>query len=274
LLNRNKEFVIKPIVIEDPEVCLYGIFRGEENPLKIVVFVPALTGTRIGPQRMFVEISNHLNRYKISVICFDFPLAGDSIDKRGIEYPSIRVYYNNYLSKIHNQLKQKYLQSEIVYSSISVGCMPILEFSEKNNIDRVLLLSPNHLSNQTSFINIGNVNAYFIKILQFKTWEKFFLMKLDFNKIFSNIFNTNKKKKSQKVRVKKQIEKNVGKVNLLCIFGENDLDLKRNRLFWTLNKKQNRFISYEERIVPNSDHSFMGWKSKMQLITYITDWLN
>ena len=66
------EVVTKSIIIEDEEVCLYGIFRGTENPQRVLVLVPALTGTRIGPQRIFVEISNELNKQKISTICFDF----------------------------------------------------------------------------------------------------------------------------------------------------------------------------------------------------------
>ena len=266
------EVINKPIIIEDDEVCLYGIFRGIENPLRIIVLIPALTGTRIGPQRMFVEICNYL-RQEIGTMCFDLPYAGDSIDKRNKKFQNLRKDYNYYLSKIYDFLQNEYPKSEIIFISISVGCMPILEFSEKMRLNKVILLSPNHLSNATSVVNKRNIYAYFIKVFQYKTWQKFFHLKLNFHKIFSNIFNINKKRKSHGVEIDKQIV-NRGKVNLLCVFGENDPNLQENQKFWILNKNQNRFTSYKNCIVSNSDHSFMGWDSKRELLVQISNWLN
>ena len=273
LPNRTMNFINRPIVIDDNEVCIYGIFRGIENSKKIVVFIPALTGTRIGPQRMFVEISNHLNKLKISTVCFDLPLSGDSFDKKKLEHSSLRIYYDYYLLKIYNKVKQKHQQSEIIFCSISVGCMPTLEFSERHRLDKVLLLSPNHLSKKTTVINKRNIYAYFIKLFQLRTWEKFFLFNINFNKIFFNIFNMEGKVKTSNIKKNNSLG-NVGKVNLLCVFGKNDPELQENLSFWAILNKQNRFISYKEDIVSNSDHSFMSWGSKMNLINHINDWLN
>jgi hypothetical protein len=265
------EVIINPIIIEDNEVCLYGIYRGIENPLRIIVLIPALTGTRIGPQRMFVEICNYLKQ-KNGTVCFDFPYAGDSIDKRNLKLQNLRKDYNYYLSKIYSFLQQKYPKSEIIFMSISVGCMPILEFSENMRLDKVILLSPNHLSNTTHIVNNRNIYAYFIRLFQFKTWQKVLFLKLNFHNIYKNIFNVNKKRISQVDMGNPILPR--GKVNLLCVFGENDPNLRENQRFWVLNKTQSRFISYKESIVSNSDHSFMGWNSKKELLVQISNWLN
>jgi len=267
------EALSKPIVIEDEEVCLYGIFRGVKDPKTVIVFIPALTGTRIGPQRMFVEIANHLNKENIGSICFDFPYAGDSIDKTHTNPLYLRDYYNFHLSKVCDFLLQEYPRSEIIFISISIGCMPILEFSEKNKLNKVILLSPNHLSKNKTIVNKHNIYAYFIKLFQFNTWRKLFFLKLNFGRIVSNVFYIKSKEKKNRNEENNHLI-TCGKVDLLCIFGENDPELMENQKFWKHNNIQGRFNNYDEYIVPNSDHSYMGWNSKEELLTKISNWLN
>jgi hypothetical protein len=265
----------KPVIIEDVENAIYGIFRGEKNSKKVAIFIPALTGTRIGPQRMFVEISNVLIKKGIATFCVDIPPAGDSYHKGNVEQSGVIGHYYIYLEKIIKFLRSEFSCQEIILISISLGCMPILEFAERNHLKEVILLSPNHLAKNTNLINKRNLQVYFMKIFKSETWYKLIKMNLNFRKIFTNLIHIPGHSKSTirgSISAKDKIAK--GKVHVLCVFGEKDPGLDDNIKFWTGLVNTDRFISFNQIIIKGSDHSFMGWSFKKDLSSTINEWIN
>jgi hypothetical protein len=75
-----------PITINFNSGKIFGILRGINliND-KIVICCPATMGTRIGPQRIFVEIAQKLTEYQIASFCVDMPVLIYTFIKNNIQ---------------------------------------------------------------------------------------------------------------------------------------------------------------------------------------------
>ena len=61
------EFI--PQIITNGNYNIYGILRKSKLSKEIFIILPANTGTRIGPQRIFTEIAMALHKNNISFLC-------------------------------------------------------------------------------------------------------------------------------------------------------------------------------------------------------------
>ena len=184
-----------PISINFESGVVFGILRGILNKERIVILCPATTGTRIGPQRIYVEIAKELQKCGIASLCVDFPPLGDSYDNQpeiyhGLASEKLYLHYSKYIKIIINDLLRRYNGfDETILLSISDGCLSVYRFAMANKIiDRVILLSPNHLLDERKNINSKNIKHYFFKIWEKHTWIKLFLFRLHFSNFFLNIF--------------------------------------------------------------------------------------
>ena len=266
-----------PIAINFESGVVFGILRGWVNKERIVILCPATTGTRIGPQRIYVEIAHELQKQGIASLCVDLPPLGDSFDNQpeiyqGLPSEKLYLHYSKFIKIIMNELFQRYNGfDEIILLSISDGCLPVYRFARANEIiDRVILLSPNHLLDEIKKVNSKNFKQYFSKLFKKHTWVKLFLFQLNFSKIFKNIFP--KKGLSFSLPSESIIKNGISIGDVLTIFGENEPSLSQCLSFW--GKEKNNIGDYSTQIVPGADHSFFGWQFKRDVITYIINWLN
>jgi hypothetical protein len=268
------KLMITPLIIKDKDCHLYGILRYPEATRDIVIFLPAATGTRVGPQRIYVQISNHLIKTNKASFCVDLPPHGDSYDNNVKEYcndnrQKLIQHYGFYLNKIIAYLNSNYKFENYILCSISLGCIPILSYAKSNNIKKVILLSPNLLSNLNT-INKRNLKNYYYKLFQHETWLKILTFNVQYKKVFRNIVRL------QKVKTNKDqalITGNNNLVHVLCIYGEKDIALSTCQKHWKKQLDTGKISKYDEKIIENADHNFFGWNFKEQVASHINKWV-
>jgi hypothetical protein len=263
-----------PLVIGDANCKLYGILRSPANSTRVLILIPALTGTRIGPQNIYVEISRTLASQGIATLCIEFPPSGDSYDYNAREfgYGDIQIFnsYGFYLSMTHDFLKRKYNYLKYYVGSISLGCLPILKYARDNKLSGALLLSPNHMNGQPLSVNKKNLRTYFFKLMRWSTWHKFLRLKINFRKVLSNVISMG--------AVQKKLENEIvsgeysEEIPTLCIFGGKDLALGESVKYWEQIIRHENLKRFTIKVVPGSDHSFFGWNFKQSVCGFISEW--
>ena len=270
------KIVRHPIIIDFNSGKIYGIFRGSKDSKKVVILCPAATGTRIGPQRIYVEIAHKLEKINVASFCADLPPLGDSFDNKIERYEGayserLAQQYSKYLKIIIEYLENEFSFSEFILLGISDACLPIYYYAKKSNeIQRVILLSPNHLLDTLQRINSKNLKQYYIKLFKKETWIKLIFLKLDIKKIIRNIYRIPKRRKHPR-RTFKEIKADRTIEGALVIFGENDAKLKEYIEHWV--KEKHNIGSYSERIIKGADHSFFGWQFKRDVENAIIEWI-
>ncbi|WP_188927359.1 alpha/beta hydrolase [Puia dinghuensis] len=136
-----------PIRIFGAGASVFGILRSASSSRKLVLLIPATSGTRIGPQRIYVEIARTLLSSGISSFAVDLPPNGDSTggnfdDYAGDAAEIVGRYYDTYLELITAYFEKYYCYDQIVLCSISAGCLPVLRFAARKDYNGVMLLSP------------------------------------------------------------------------------------------------------------------------------------
>lgn len=266
-----------PIIIDFSFGKIFGILRGINSIKdKIVICCPATTGTRIGPQRIFVEIAQKLTEHRITSFCVDIPPLGDSFDTgennfQGVTSEKLIQHYSKYLEIIINYLKRHYDFKEFILLTISDGGLPVYNYARNNKeIQRIILLSPNHRLDNTQQFNKKNLKQYYNKLLKQETWIKLFTLRLNTRKIIQNVYRkrTVRKKTTQTKEFKTH---NVLK-KILVVFGEKEQMLNECIDFWNQEQNKGYFEDYSYKIIDGADHSFFGWKFKRDVETCIIDW--
>jgi hypothetical protein len=136
-----------PMIISDSMTSIVGVLRSSSVCRKLVILVPAPFGTRIGPQRIYVEIARELLTINVASLTVDIPPDGDSLDREihhhtGNQGEILIQYYRNYLAIIANYLKVHYHFDEFILCSISAGCLAMWDFARRMGYKRIILLSP------------------------------------------------------------------------------------------------------------------------------------
>lgn len=264
-----------PKIINFDKGKIYGILRKPNNSKKLFIILPAVSGTRLGPQRIFVEIANALYDKGIASLCVDLPPLGDSFSYKKFElkveyFKLLTIKYEYYLQIILNDIKADLNFEEIGLMSISYGCIPCFNFSLKSNIKSLVLLSPDHITISTEKINQKNLKMYYYKFFQKNTWKKAVRFQVNYKKIWRNIFN--KRSKLKEVISDTDFIKNK-ELKILSLFGEKDPKLNTFIKYWHDTIKKNQIKNYEFEVIKNSDHSFFGWELKREVEKHIVNWL-
>jgi hypothetical protein len=266
----------KPFKIVRDRLTIIGILRGSEVNNELIILLPAATGNRIGPQRIYVEIAKELAEYSYATFCVDLPPFGDSNDNElfleGKYEEILNQRYSKYLQIIIEFFKMKTHFEKFILLSISDGCMPVYKYSRsQEHIKRIILLSPNHQVGATNAINKKNLKHYYIKLFHKETWVKLIFFRLNLRKIFKNIFQLQIQRKNNLskggIKKLKYIE------DVLVIFAEKEGDLKGCMDFWEKEKSMNNINSYSYNIIRGADHSFFGWNFKRDVEKCILEWL-
>jgi hypothetical protein len=274
-MNPIKEI---PLIINRDNVFIYGILRTSELCKEIVIMVPALTGDRLGPQNIFVEIGRKLVEHNIACLCVEFPPSGDSYDLEqrnfwGQKQRPIFNMYAFYLDKVLAFLVEQYTYSKVFIGSISVGCLPVLDYCRKKGLAGVVLLSPNHFDSTPALLNKRNLRSYFYKAFQVSTWKKLLSLQINYAKIFNNIVKMPKPSPSG-IPPNNRPPADGSKVYVLCIFGERDPALLESQKYWASFVMRQSTDNYKEVIIAGSDHSFFGWLFKVEVCNTIVNWIN
>lgn len=264
-----------PLIIDFDSGRIFGVLRGAERFKKLVIMCPAATGTRIGPQRIYVEIAQKLLENNYASYCLDLPPLGDSYDQNLIRYKGaysarLAQHYANYLDILFKHFKNNYAFTEYVLLSISDGCLPIYNYAKRNSaIKKIILLSPNHLLDSVQTVNTKNLRRYYRKLFQKETWIKLFSFNLNVKKIISNIYQ---KPIKENIQIKK---KEIGSIveHTLSIFGENEMNLKECLDYWEGEKHKN-IKNYSYNVIRGADHSYFGWQFKKDVECCIAKWLS
>lgn len=264
-----------PLQIPFSSGCLYGILRNAKDAEKLIILCPAATGTRIGPQRIFVEITQALLENQIASFCVDFPPLGDSYDNQIQKYEGsyaqrLSLHYAKYLNIIIDQFNENHTFQEIYLLSISDGCMPVYNFAQQNKrVNGLILLSPNHKLDTVETVNKKNIKQYLYKVFKKDTWHKLVTLNLNYSKIFKNIFH---KPVKQKNRENIEVGSQGHIPRLLTIFGEKEVRLEECIDFWKSEIKKSNCSQYSNRIIDGADHSFFGWQFKRDVERWIVEW--
>jgi pimeloyl-ACP methyl ester carboxylesterase len=259
-----------PILILDEDTALYGMLRAPEGWTSIIILLPAPTGTRIGPQNIYVEIARDVAANGMACLCTELPPAGDSYDISGNSPQGVFDRYAFYLDKIHAYLLMHYKFDRIYIASISVGCLPIMHYCHQKNFSGVVLLSPNHFWNKASTVNKRNIKAYIYKSVRPETWKKVLTLKVNYKQVLYNILPAARKKK--RTNPAKE-PRSLYETRVLCIFGERDEALKSAQEYWKTATSQWQPGNYEEVIITGADHSFFGWDFKICVCENIVKWI-
>ena len=271
-----KEIInISPHIISTETDEIYGILRQTANSDTIFICLPANTGTRIGPQRIFVEISNALLSRNISSFCVDLPPLGDSyshynyVKSDGVFFDILTEKYSKYLNDIIKYFGAKANFKRIGLISISSGCFPCYMYALHNNINDIILLSPDYIVDSTHNFNKKNFRRYYYKLMQLNTWKKLINFQLNYNSILKNIYQ--KKVSKRKSIINNNTHENF--FNVLSIFGDNDEKKDKLINYW-INQFHKYYIKdYSIQVISKSDHSFFGWQFKRDVEDYIVKWL-
>jgi hypothetical protein len=265
------------VIIKENRTTLFGILRRPEISHTVVIFLPVFSGTRIGPQRIYVEISRELLKNGIASLSIDLPLSGDSFlieDKNFQARPEKEKIYNYayFLKMAIDFLKNNFSFNEYIIVSISLGCLPALDFSKQHHFRKIILLSPNHFETKLITVDRKNLKSYLYKLFIPVTWKKMFFLKINFVSIFKNVFNVtiHRKKKNESPYESKKSDD----IEILCIYGEKDNTLNDCLKYWNDYLKNGKCKSLHEKTVSGSDHSFYGWIFKKDVSTFIVDWLS
>jgi hypothetical protein len=270
---------MKPIIIEQEQAKLFGILRGNCTGEVLVVLLPAVTGTRIGPQRIFVEIAQGLDKLGIASFNVDLPPLGDSYDLKPeifskVNSEKIKYQYSRYIRLIIEYFKNEFEFQRIILLSISNGCLPIFNFAEKNNdVNDLILLSPTHQLDSDTRIDKKNLKQYYLKLFRRETWFKLFTLNLNLGNIKRNIFSMSKRNRRRSGQTRpdeglRTIE------NVLAIYAEKDTKRKEFMDFWEKQYSTKRIHNYRFNIINGADHSFFGWQFKKEIFELILQWFD
>lgn len=268
-----------PVVISDFHSSIFGILRDSACE-KLVILLPAASGTRIGPQQIYVQIARELLNINVASFSVDLPPNGDSFEIEPRLFPGtyrekLIAYYKYYLDKIIEYFNLNYKYNEYMLLSISVGCIPIIKYSRENNFSNVILLSPNNLINDSSFIDRKNLRAYKEKLFQANTWKKLIGLNLNIRNIVNNLIRRSSfdQKEVDKRTLDECDDQVKSPLDILIIFGEKDEALEKNQIFWKEQKKGGYCTTLTEYIISGADHSFFGWHFKKEVCNIIVEWL-
>lgn len=267
------EITEEPLILTSRQAAIYGIHRYTSMCKDVVIMLPALTGTRIGPQNIYVEIARKLAGNNMACLCLELPPAGDSYDIE-INFfdgtPNQRLFarYKYYLDLIIPAVRKQFSYANIYLCSISFGCLPVLYYCQENKLAGAILLSPNHLGESINHINKKNLKSYMLKAKQLSTWKKIFSLKVNYKKVIGNILLLRQPNKGKAPESPNQYN-----TRILCVFGEKDAAINDMRLFWSNFCQKNDVKNYKEAIIDGADHSFFGWVFKADVCNAISDWL-
>jgi esterase/lipase len=262
-----------PYILEYDNIKAYGILRLSTIPRCLIILLPALTGTHVGPQRLFVEISRELTSNSYSTLCIDIPqlpFKELGIQKDGLSFCERHFLW---LKQILNEIQKKHQFTSIFLLSISYGCLPILLFAKEHSLSGVIMLSPSVPQYHKSIISWKNLSRYFYKLQDFNTWKKIFLLRLSFGSIFQNIIRVDlmrchtAKVVSTPNKYNSQKDK-FSAIDVLSIIGG-----RKYKIEIIYNDIVN-YKSFQEIQLHSSDHSYFGWKNKQAVIRNVLSWLN
>ncbi len=266
----------KAFVVKGEESRIQGVLRLPPNCRKLVVMVPALTGTRTGPQRIFVDISHHLFQQEIGTLTLDLPPNGDSYDwkhsgvRKWKDLEELNAIVALYLGQVREQLDE--LEVPLIWMSISWGCIPVATFARENGFEEAILLSPSTIVGKAQKVDASSLRTYYLKLFRRETWGKILRFQIRPRRIFYTIFP--KQRPISQGASGSPSASSVGHLDrVLCLYGGNDPEKDRYKAYWEAEKASGRIKHLDEAVVPNADHSFMGWKWKQEVALHVGDWM-
>ncbi|MBJ6369749.1 hypothetical protein [Snuella sedimenti] len=243
----------------------------------LVVLIPAISGTRIGPQRIFVEIARDVATLGYSCYRMDMAAAGDAMEyssyesENNQEHPLI-LWYKGYLDAVTSYFsKGDYSYRDYIFLSISLGCEPVLKYAVDNSYTQVIFLSPTYMDYvEKKTVNKRNVRSYYYKLFNKETWIKLIHFQLNWKNIFRNIIPKRKKFISKRKPLFESI--NI-KPQVFSIFGELDKEFEDSKTYWNKLVESNVLSGFEYKLVKGSDHNFFGYQFKKDLKLALKHWL-
>lgn len=278
----------EPYTLKAENIKIKGVLRYSSKSAKIVILLPSFSGTRIGPQRLYTELSRSLLKKNVASLCVDIPNNGESMDLREETSRLVRntiANFSYYIDLIINDIKSRLKYTQLYVLSISDGCVPCFNCALTNSFDGAVLLSPNPFINKIMFFNKKNYKSYLYKIIRRSTWKKVIEFNFDLKKVVLNVFRFDALFKSIVKDINRSNKENnlfndfipvehfsKSKLRLLCLYGDKDLEIIGYIRYWRTIKKTLNIKDFEEHVIENCDHSYFGWNNKQKAIKLITEW--
>ncbi len=287
------------VSIIDDKNRIYGIIHQPDkrilNHRVFIVFLPAYTDDRCGPQNMYVNLSRRLMRQGFFCFRFDF---------RGRGYSNGEVIDSNFNSKyqdtlhVINYLQKNFNPDQIILAglcaganlafTVAAGSLKIHHIINMASVE--LWYTGKHKNEITQTKNIYSV--YLNKLFNFSTYKKLSQKDINFSVIFAIL-------KKHTVRFIKYIKyKLFVKEDFGYLTNDNTQDMKQSVLPFQNFKGEILSIygsissvttiainqidklgetyhfNHSWKIVQGSDHYFTAFKHKEELFLIIENWLN
>lgn len=249
----------------------WGILDGPREAAEAVLMVPAFSGTRIGPQRLFVELARELAHAGVASLRIDHYSGGDGQMKAGDGKPGLREEsFKHCVKEAIGILRGIIPGGKIGVLSISKGCLPILDAAREEKTEHLVLLSP--VFEDAAPILRGRIlKAYWEKAKNVRTWKKALHGRIGWNKVFRILWGARSSGRPG-ADLSGRSTAAPRCLRTLIVLGGNDADssvLKFSRKLC----KENPDLDATIEVIPESDHSFFGWEFKQSVKRIVTVWL-
>jgi alpha-beta hydrolase superfamily lysophospholipase len=235
-----------------------------------IVFVHAADSNRLGPHRMYVELSNKLNSLGFATMRFDLSGCGDS---RGtVSKSDIESEIKDVLAAINFFIIKTGVEN-VCLIGISRGSLICFSAAARYQIPiRCMVLLSNPAPSKRIPIKSFRLRMkeYVCKMRSLNTYKRLLTGKVNLKQVFKTLtfalgYNQRYGKTGEQILTTK--------CPLLFVYGQNDPIAKESSDYYQQICSQNQ-IHCDSIIVPEANHSFFHYGWKEQIFEHIERWLN
>ena len=234
-----------------------------------ILFVHAANSTKLGPHRMYVEMSRIFMSMGYPTFRFDMRGCGDSSGK----YNEIEITpdISDTLAAINKFVEHAQLD-KVILVGISKGARVCYNIMLKHKVPLagMILLSTSVINNTNAIkYSFGHLKTYINKLSRLSTLGRLFKGDIDMKQIIKTIISPINISRHQGIRPKSD---NHSRCPILLIYGDKDPIFKTSYKYYTDEFTKNN-IAHKCHIISGANHSFYHYKWKEEIIKVSSEWL-
>jgi hypothetical protein len=131
-----------PVIIQEPNMALYGLLRLPEICTKIIIFVPWGFGDRTGMARIYVEAARILYDTRIASLCVDLPPNNYSYDTSLETEKNELRDQADHIEKFVTYIEKHYPHLEITVAGYCSSAIATIYVARKRKLAKVIAINP------------------------------------------------------------------------------------------------------------------------------------